>query len=127
MAYNKVTYNGSTLIDLSADTVTADKILSGATAHGADGESITGSMVNRGAVSGTIATKDAVYTIQQGFHSGSGNVQISSAEKAKLIPENIKSGVTLLGISGTHSGQQVTTEEVPNATGIGYVITVSAS
>lgn len=127
MAYNKVTYNGSTLIDLSADTVTADKILSGATAHGSDGESITGSMVNRGAVSGTIATKDAVYTIQQGFHNGSGNVQISSAEKAKLIPENIKSGVTLLGISGTHSGQQVTTEEVPNATGIGYVITVSAS
>ena len=125
MAYNKVTYNGNVLMDLTADTIAAADLLSGKTAHGADGESITGAMVNRGAVSGTIATKAGTYQIQSGYHNGSGSVQISAVEQAKIIPENIKSGVTLLGVEGSHSGQTVTTEEVANAQGIGYVITVS--
>ena len=34
MAINKVIYGGETLIDLTGDTVTADKILSGFTAKG---------------------------------------------------------------------------------------------
>lgn len=42
MGVNKVVYGGKTLIDLTADTVTADKVLSGVTAHGKDGEAITG-------------------------------------------------------------------------------------
>lgn len=33
MTINKVIYGGRTLIDLTGDTVTADKILSGFTAH----------------------------------------------------------------------------------------------
>ena len=40
---NKVIYGGNTLIDLTSDTVTADKILSGYTAHAASGAPITGS------------------------------------------------------------------------------------
>ncbi len=42
MAINKVEFGGNTLIDLTSDTVTADKLLSGYTAHRADGEQITG-------------------------------------------------------------------------------------
>ena len=42
MAVSKVNYGSTTLIDLTADTVTADKLLAGYTAHGADGEAITG-------------------------------------------------------------------------------------
>lgn len=42
MAINKVIYGGNTLIDLTGDTVTEDKILSGYTAHDKSGESITG-------------------------------------------------------------------------------------
>lgn len=42
MAINKVVYGGNTLIDLTADTVTADKLLDGYTAHGKDGEVVTG-------------------------------------------------------------------------------------
>ena len=42
MAISKVIYGGKTLIDLTSDTVTAEKVLSGYTAHGADGEAITG-------------------------------------------------------------------------------------
>lgn len=44
MAVNKVIYGGSTLIDLSGDTVSADKLLAGYTAHAADGERIIGTM-----------------------------------------------------------------------------------
>lgn len=42
MSINKVVYGGKTLIDLTGDTVTADKLLSGITAHGKDGELVTG-------------------------------------------------------------------------------------
>lgn len=42
-SYNsKVIFNGDVLIDLTADTVTADKLLKGITAHGKDGAPITG-------------------------------------------------------------------------------------
>lgn len=43
MAINKVIYGGETLIDLTGDTVTADKVLNGFTFHGKDGVVGTGS------------------------------------------------------------------------------------
>lgn len=42
MAINKVIYGNNTLIDLTSDSVTADKMLEGYTAHAASGEVITG-------------------------------------------------------------------------------------
>lgn len=42
MAYNKVIYDGKTLIDLTGDSVSADKLLAGETAHDKSGEMITG-------------------------------------------------------------------------------------
>lgn len=101
MAVNKVEYAGNTLIDLTGDTVSADKLLSGITAHAASGEAISGSMADKGAVSGTISTKAGVYTIPEGYHNGSGKVQISSTEQAKIIAANIRSGIKLLGVTGT--------------------------
>ncbi len=107
MAYNKIVYGGNTLIDLTEDNVTASDVLSGKTFHGRDGEETVGSMVNRGAVTGTIATKAGTYTIQQGYHNGSGSVGISSVEQAKIIADNIKSGVTILGVVGNYAGEEV--------------------
>ncbi len=139
MANSKIIYAGQTLIDLTADTVVADKLLKGFTAHGANGEAITGTctfdantqdataaaseilsgktaynkgskvtgtMKNNGAVNGTITTKTGTYTVPQGYHDGSGKVAISSTEQAKLIPENIREGITVLGIEGTMSGTE---------------------
>lgn len=136
---NKVIYGGQTLIDLTADTVTSDKVLSGYTFHDksgatqtgactydsdtsdatvavaeilsgktayARGSKLTGTMKNNGAVAGTIATKDGVYTVPQGYHDGSGTVQIDSTEQAKLIPANIRDGVEILGVLGTMSGTE---------------------
>lgn len=92
--------------DTSEDTVAVSEILVGKTAH-ARGVKITGTMPNNGAVSGNIATKDEQYTVPQGFHDGSGKVGIASAEKAKLIPGNIKSGVEVLGVTGSYSGETI--------------------
>lgn len=39
---NKVVYNGTTLIDLTADTVTASTLMQGYTAHDKSGALITG-------------------------------------------------------------------------------------
>lgn len=45
MAISKVVYGNNTLIDLTNDTISADKLLSGYTAHNAKGESVTGTVV----------------------------------------------------------------------------------
>lgn len=42
MAANRVVYGSETLIDLTSDTVTPDKLFAGVTAHTASGEIITG-------------------------------------------------------------------------------------
>lgn len=137
MAKNsKIVFGGEVLMDLTADTIQADKLLKGYTAHGADGEPIngtcefdantqdatateaeilagktaynkgtkrTGTMKNNGAVSGKISTKDGAYTVPQGFHDGSGKVEIDPTEKSKLTPGNIREGVTILGVKGSMS------------------------
>lgn len=43
MAINKVVFGGETVIDLTSDTVTADKLMKGVTAHSKSGAKITGS------------------------------------------------------------------------------------
>lgn len=136
---NKVVYGGTVLIDLTGDTVTADKVLTGYTAHDKSGETITGTcdydvnsedatvavaeiltgktayargskitgtMPNNGAVTKSISTKTQEVSIAQGYHDGSGKVSISSTEQAKIIPTNIRDGVTILGVTGTMSGTE---------------------
>ena len=44
MAVSKVIYGTTVLVDLTGDTVTADKLLKGATAHDAAGEPVTGTL-----------------------------------------------------------------------------------
>lgn len=83
---------------------TASQILSGATAY-VNGSKVTGTMTNNGSVSGTISTKAEQYTVPTGYHDGSGKVQISSTEQAKIIAGNIKQGVTLLGVTGDYAGE----------------------
>ena len=131
MAYNKVVYGSQVLIDLTGDTATADKILQGYTAHDKSGESvtgtcpfdvdssdataavsellegktayargskITGTMPNKGAVQGEIAAKAESYA------------KIKQTEQEKLIPGNIKSGIEILGVTGSYGGESVTAQ-----------------
>lgn len=91
--------------DTSDATATAAEILLGKTAY-KNGAKLTGTMPNNGAVSGTISTKAGQYTIPQGYHDGSGKVSILSTEQAKIIPSNIREGITILGVEGTMSGSE---------------------
>lgn len=155
---NKVIYDGRTLIDLTADTITADKLLTGYTAHAASGAPITGSctfdsdtsadtakaseilsgktahvkgslvtgtMPNRGAVTGTISTVNGEYTIPNGYHDGSGKVGIDATEQAKIVAANIREGVTILGVTGTMSGEEGVNAESPTVTptAAGFTVT----
>ena len=140
---NKVVYGNTTLIDLTADTITPSDLASGVTAHDKSGAPITGSntydadtsdadavaaeilaiktayvngskvtgtMPNRGGVTGTISTVAGEYTIQSGYHDGSGKVSIDATEQAKIIAGNIKEGVEILGVTGTYTGEGVTAQ-----------------
>ena len=44
MGVSKVVYGNDTVIDLTGDTITADRLCAGCTAHGADGEAIMGTL-----------------------------------------------------------------------------------
>ena len=91
------------------DTLTVSEALTGKTFH-ARGTAYTGTMPNNGAVSGTISTVAGTYTVPQGYHDGSGTVAISSTEQDKIIPGNIKSGTVILGVTGTYSGEAITSQ-----------------
>jgi hypothetical protein len=80
------------------------------------GEMRTGSMPNNGGVAGTISAKGAKYTIPRGYHDGSGTVGIDPVEEAKLIPENIPDGMTILGVAGTRTGLEGVKAQVKDVT-----------
>lgn len=86
--------------DTKDATAKAGEILSGKTAY-VNGAKVTGTMANNGAQKSTITTKAQVVTIKNGFHDGSGNVQIDPTEQAKIIGDNILEGITILGVKGT--------------------------
>ena len=146
---NKVIYGGNVLIDLTGDTVTADKVASGLKFHdktGAvltgtntydadtsdadavaaeillnktvyvNGNKLTGTMPNRGAIAETISAVGQVVNPAQGYHDGSGTVQIAVTEKAKIIASNIRQGVTILGVEGTMSGTEDVTAQSKTVT-----------
>lgn len=92
-------------MDSNDATVAVAEVLKGKTAY-ARGQKLVGTMPNNGAVKGAISNKDDSYVIAQGYHDGSGKVEISVGEKEKLIPSNIREGINILGVDGQMSGSE---------------------
>lgn len=136
---SKVIYGNTTIMDISDDTVNASALLSGYTAHGADGAPITGNctydadtkdataligeillgktaykngsklvgtMPNIGKQTGYLVSASSSVAIQQGYHDGSGTIALSTADQTALVSDNIREGVTILGVLGNMSGSE---------------------
>jgi len=67
---NKVVFGGDTLIDLSSDTIAANKVLSGYTAHDASGAPITGSCNYDANTSDATASADDILSGQTAYKNG---------------------------------------------------------
>ena len=101
--------------DTSDATAVAAEILKDKTAY-VNGVKLVGTMPNNGAKTLNITNKSAPVTIPMGFHDGSGKAQISPDEQAKLIPTNIREGITVLGVIGTMSGSEDMKPQAKNVT-----------
>ena len=69
-------YNDTSAVTAGAADVLANKVI-----VNADGDTITGSMPNNGAVTKTLDTTTTSYTIAKGYHPGTGKVSISTEAK----------------------------------------------
>lgn len=105
MAISKVSLNGTVLIDVTADTVTAARLVSPYTAHKADGTQITGSMGN--AVGSNSISGGAVTCT----NSGSANVSISTTDTYAS------------GVSVTFTGSRAAATATAAITTAGYAAT----
>lgn len=129
-----IVLRGGSGFDDSQLTATPDKVRNGKTFYGFGSDSIQTGIVTEIAAETVTLPLNGSYTIPQGIHSGNGKVvqslQTSSggtvyptSEKQTLQtankymtddvyvspltglkPENIKKGVTILGVTGTYEG-----------------------
>lgn len=116
MAVSKVVYGGNTLIDLTADTIKADKLLKGYTAHGADGEPITGSCdfdantqdataTDAEILTGKIAYVRGVKLTGKMKNNGAVSGAISTKAGKYTIPQGYHDGSGTVGIDATEQAK----------------------
>lgn len=100
--------SGNTLVNDNTKVITSiyipgdaapDNVLEGTTFSSEDYIEATGTMPDNGEASFELSNLESV-DVAEGYYSG-GTAKIADAEAAKIIPENIKKGVTILGVKGT--------------------------
>lgn len=98
---NEVIVNGETILDLRSDTVTSKTLQKGYTAHDKSGTKITGTLE-------VPATEEQ--TVELSMLSGNQVIQptngkvmskVTVQKPDTLLPENIKKGVVIGGVTGT--------------------------
>lgn len=96
-------------VDASSADVTAAEILAGKKA-GKGSQIITGTMPDNSGRNIEISST-AGAAIPKGYTDGASKAVISPAELAKLIPANIKEGVSILGITGGYGADDIASQE----------------
>jgi len=80
--------NADPSVDLSVVTATAQTVLTGYNFVDSQKNTVSGSMPNRGAVSQSLKTNAASYTVPAGYHTGNGTVAVSYQSKNILFTPN---------------------------------------
>ena len=108
--YNKAVINGTTYLDLSSDTVTANSMLDGVTAHDKNGATVTGNIPSlsfpasaqssatsgyTGAGSMTIATADRYINIPAGYYGTASWYRFRGVVTSGIQAKNIKDGAVI--------------------------------
>ena len=119
MAINKIIYGGQTLIDLTADTVSANKLLNGYTAHDKTGAVIEGSCTFDSDTTDATADVAEVLNTKTFYARGSkmtgsmpnigkqSNVTISTKAGTVTIAQGYHDGSAKVGISSTEQSKIV--------------------
>ena len=135
---SKVVYGGKTLIDLTADTVTADKILKGATAHDKSGAPIVGACTYNadtsdataaGAeiLSGKTAYVNGVKITGEMKNNGAVSGVISKKADSYTVPIGYHDGSGKVAISTTEQAKIIATNIRGGVTILGVTGTMSGT
>ena len=111
--------------DTSDANATAGEILATKTAY-VNGNKITGSMPNNGAANVTV-TGTSGTSIPAGYYDGSGKAVIDSTSASALTANNIRQGVTILGVQGSLSPEDDLTVGPVSATPTGSQQVITAA
>lgn len=135
---SKVIYNGNTLIDLTQDTVTASDILTGKTAHGADGNVLTGSCSYDADTSDATATSAEILNTKTAYVNGvklTGSMPnigaqtstISTKAQEVTISAGYHDGSGKVKIDATEQAKIISSNILQGVTLLGVVGTVQPS
>lgn len=138
MAYNKIIYGDATLIDLTADTVTAADLAKGVTAHDKAGEAITGTSTKDSDTSdATVAVAEMLKgktayargakltgtMVNNGAYVGT----ISSVTQKVTIPIGYHDGSGTVGINSTETAKIIASNIRQGVQILGVTGTMSGS
>ena len=121
MAYSKVILNGTALIDLTNDTVAADKVVSGYTATKNDGIEVSGSIPVK--TSTDITVNGKTVSVPAGYYASAQSKDVATATPA-FTGGTLSAGSTATGtnvtLSSTNNGIKVQTVYTAATTAVTY-------
>lgn len=95
-------------VDASGVTAEPAEVLAGET-FGRGNEVATGTMPNNSG-KGVLVTNKSGTSIPRGYYDGAGTAKISDEDAVKLVPANIKEGVTILGVTGEFGADDISAQ-----------------